>query len=282
MDLSVFIIVLLAAFLHATWNTFVKADGDPLIFMAAMWMGSRLVAALFTPFVPFPPAEAWPYILLSVAIHQGYVAGLLLAYKYGELSHVYPLARGSGPLLVALLSVALIGETLSQTAMLAVFLIAVGIMSLAFTRGTQGLHNPLGVVFALLTGVFIAAYTITDGIGARLAGNPHSYSAWMFSLEWIPFVAYVFWKRGRETLPQLGAVWKKATFVGLLSVAAYWTVIWAMTVAPIALVAALRETSIIFAVLFGVLFLKERLSLMRVVATFTALIGVALLRFSRH
>ncbi|MEM7446290.1 MAG: EamA family transporter, partial [Pseudomonadota bacterium] len=166
MELYVFLIVLAAALLHATWNAFVKADGDRLTFMAVLITAGGIVALATTPFLPFPSAESWPYIALSVLLHQGYMGFLLLAYRAGDLSHAYPLARGSAPLIVALLSIALIGEHLSQGALIAVVMIGVGIMSLAFTRGAQNLRNPVVVIFALTTGLFIAGYTITDGLGA--------------------------------------------------------------------------------------------------------------------
>ena len=234
-----------------------------------------------TPFLPLPAPESWPYIALSVLLHQGYSIFLLLAYRYGDLSHVYPLARGSAPLIVAFLSLTLLGEQLSRGALLAVFMIGAGVVSLSFTRGAQGLRDPWAVFFALGTGLFIAGYTVTDGAGARLAGGAHGYSAWMLGLEGLPIAVFVLWKRRTRALAQVGRIWKPAVLMGLISLAAYWTVIWAMTVAPIALVAALRETGIVFAVLFGVLFLKERLSLARLAAAFMTLAGAALLKFNR-
>lgn len=281
MEVHVFFLVLLAALCHATWNAFIKIDGDRLVFMAVMMAASGAAALSVTPFVPLPAPESWPYIAFSLLLHNGYIVFLLLAYRYGDLSHVYPLARGSAPLIVAFLSVTLLGEQLTGSALLGIFIMAAGIMSLSFTRGAQGLRDPWAVFFALGTGLFIAGYTFTDGVGARLAGSAHSYSAWILGLEVIPIVAFMLWKRKMCALPQIRQIWKPALLMGLISLAAYWTVIWAMTVAPIALVAALRETSIIFVVLFGVLFLKERLSLARLAATFFTLAGAALLKLNR-
>ncbi len=281
MENHVFFVVLLAALCHATWNAFIKVDGDRLVFMAVLLASSGIGALSTTPFLPLPAPESWLYIALSVLLHQGYTIFLLLAYRYGDLSHVYPLARGSAPLIVAFLSVTLIGEQLTRHALLAIFMMGVGIMSLSLTRGAQNLRDPWAVFFALGTGLFIAGYTITDGVGVRLAGNAHSYSAWMLGLEAIPVVAIVLWKRKMRALPQIKRIWKPATLMGLISLAAYWAVIWVMSVAPIALVAALRETSIVFAVLFGVLFLKERLSLARLAAMFMTLAGVVLLKVNR-
>jgi len=281
MDAGVFVVVLLAALFHATWNAFVKADGDRLLFMGVMAGGSGLAALATTPFLPLPAPESWPYILASILLHQCYSLSLLLAYRHGDLSHVYPLARGSAPLIVAALSLTLVGEALSGQGLLGVGLIGLGIMSLALTRGAQKLGNPLAVGFALGTGCFIAGYTLVDGLGARLAGSAHGYAAWMLGLEWIPFVLFVAVRRRGSALSALPRIWKRAFVLGLMSVAAYWAVIWAMSVAPIALVAALRETSIVFAVLFGVLFLKERLSLARLAATLAMLAGSVLLKTGR-
>lgn len=281
MEVHVFFLVLLAALCHATWNAFIKIDGDRLVFMAVMMAASGAAAISVTPFVPPPAPESWPYIVLSLLLHNGYIVFLLLAYRYGDLSHVYPLARGSAPLIVAFLSLTLLGEQLTGAALLGIFIMGAGIMSLSFTRGAQGLRDPWAVFFALGTGLFIAGYTVTDGVGARLAGSAHSYSSWVLGLEVIPIVAFMLWRRGPRALPQIRRIWKPAMLMGLISLAAYWTVIWAMTVAPIALVAALRETSIIFVVLFGVLFLKERLSLARLAATFATLVGAVLLKTNR-
>jgi len=281
MELSVFLVVLLAALLHAAWNAFVKNNNDRILFMAILIAAAGVGALVTLPFLPSPAPQSWFFIGLSVLFHIGYSIFLILAYKYGDLSHVYPLARGSAPLIVALLSFSLIGEQLSHQALLVIIIMAAGIMSLSLTRGVQNLRNPKAVFFALGTGLFIASYTITDGMGARLAGSPHSYAAWIFALEGIPAAIFLLVKSRTSAYPQMQKIWKPAFIMGLLSLVAYWAVIWAMTVAPIALVATIRETSIIFALLFGVFFLKEKLSLGQLFATFTTLIGIVLLKISR-
>ena len=268
METYVFFAVVLAALFHATWNTFVKVDGDRLVFMAVMMMGSGVVALGATLFLPIPATASWPYLALSLFFHDGYVFFLLMAYRYGDLSHVYPLARGSAPLIVALVSVTLIGEKLTNHGLLAIFVMTGGIISLCITRGAQNLRNPMAVFFALGTGFFLAGYTLTDGVGA-------------LGLEVIPVLIFVLWRRKTKFVPQATRIWKSALFLGLMSLAAYWTIIWAMTIAPIALVAALRETGIIFALILGVFFLKERLNLARLAAVFTTLVGVTILKIGR-
>jgi drug/metabolite transporter (DMT)-like permease len=281
METHVFAIVLMAALLHATWNAFVKVDGDRLWFMTVLMTGGGLGALCVTPFVAFPAPEVWPYIAASILLHLGYASFLILAYRFGDLSHVYPLARGSAPLIVALVSVTLLDEALSGSALFGVALMAAGIMSLSLTRREQHLNAPLAAFFALGTGLFIAAYTLTDAVGARLAVSAHSYAAWMLGLEWIPLAAFTLWSRRADGMSQIRRTWALAVPMGLLSLAAYWAVIWAMTVAPAALVAYLRETSIVFAVLFGVVILKERLSLARLAAIFATLTGAVVLKLNR-
>jgi drug/metabolite transporter (DMT)-like permease len=250
--------------------------------MMATIMGSQAVVVLFLlPFVAFPPAASWPYLWASIVLHNGYYFFLIMAYRYGDLSHVYPIARGSSPLIVAVVSVVFIGEVLSRQATLSVVLIGLGIISLALTRGASGFRDPRAVLFALGTGVFIAGYTVADGLGARLADSAHSYTVWLFALDGLPLVALTLWLRRGRALEEARKTWKAGVFAGLMSLAAYWIVIWAMTLAPMALVSAVRETSMIFAVLFGVFFLKERLDLARLASTAVTLIGAVMLKTSR-
>lgn len=258
-----------------------KVHGDRLVVMAVMMVSQAVISVCVLPFVTFPSADAWPFILASVALHNGYYFFLIMAYRYGDLSHVYPIARGSAPLIVAAMSVAFVGEVLSRQATLSVALITLGVMSLALTRGASGLREPKAIMFALGTGVFIASYTVVDGVGARLAGSAHGYTFWLFALDGIPLVVMTVCIRKHEALSQARRIWKSGLSAGVASLLAYWIVIWAMTLAPFALVSALRETSIVFAVLFGTFLLKERLDLVRLVATTTTLVGTVMLKTSK-
>lgn len=278
---TVFAMVLGAALLHAVWNTLVKVNADRLVMMAMMMSGQAIIAVSVLPFVAFPTPAAWPYIWASTALHSGYYLFLIMAYRYGDLSHVYPIARGSSPLIVAFVTVVFVGEILSRQATWSVALIALGIMSLTLTRGASGLREPRAILFALGTGVFIASYTIVDGLGARLAYSAHSYTFWLNAIDSIPLVLVAAYLRRGEIRPQVQKTWKIGMFAGVVSLIAYWIVIWAMTQAPMAMVSAVRETSMIFAVLFGVFFLKERLNLARLASTAVTLAGAVMLKTSK-
>ena len=281
MTAGVFAMVLAAALLHAAWNALLKVNADRLILVAIMMMSQAAVAILAIPFVEFPTPASWPYIWASTALHTGYFAFLVLAYRYGDLSHVYPIARGCAPLIVAVVSAAVVGETLSHQETLSVVLIAHGIMSLTLTRGAGGFRDPRAILYALGTGVFIAGYTVVDGLGARLADSAHSYIFWLSLVAGIPITLLALYlSRGRIAV-QVRASWKLGVLAGLVCLLAYWIVVWAMTQAPLALVSAIRETSMVFAVLFGVFLLKEKLDLARLASTTVTLVGTVLLKTSK-
>ena len=281
MTTGVFAMVLGAALLHAAWNALVKVHGDRLVLIAIMQISQVAVALAVVPFVAFPTPESWPYIFASTALNTAYFLFLISAYRYGDLSHVYPMARGSAPLIVAVLSVAVVGEILSDQALLSVGLIALGIMSLTLTRGAQGFRDPRAMLYALGTGVLIAGYTVVDGLGARFAESAHSYTFWVHLLNGIPITLLALYLRRGQVSSSVRTSWKLGVLAGLISLLAYWIVIWAMTQAPLALVSAVRETSMVFAVLFGVFFLKERLNLARLASTGLTLIGTVMLKMSK-
>ena len=281
MDLIVFAMVLAAAVMHAVWNAVVKVQGDRLVMMAMISGWGGICSLLVLPFVPLPSIEVWPYIGISIVLKNAYYLLLISAYRHGDLSHVYPIARGTAPLIVTLISVGILGETLTPSGLFAVILIGVGVLSLAATRGQESFVNLKPAVFALATGIFIALYTVVDGLGARISGNPHSFIFWQFFLDGFPLVLFVLALRGRAALKVVRANWAVGLFGGVVSLIAIWLVIWAMTLAPMAYVSALRETSIVFAVLIGAVFLKERLDLRRLTAIFLTMAGSLILKTSR-
>ena len=172
-------------------------------------------------------------------------------------------------------------ETLSRVGILSVVLIALGIMSLTLTRGASGFREPKAILYALGTGVFIAGYTVVDGLGGRLADSAHSYVFWLNLFDGIPITILAFYLRRDQVIVQVRASWKLGVLAGIISLLAYWIVIWAMTQAPMALVSAVRETSMVFAVLFGVFFLKERLNLARLASMTITLFGAVMLKMSK-
>lgn len=281
MTTGVFAMVLGAAILHAAWNALVKVNADRLAMVAVMMMSQVAAAALVIPFVAFPTPESWPYIWASCVLNTAYCVFLIMAYRHGDLSHVYPISRGAAPLIVAVVSVVVVGETLTRQAGLSVVFIALGIMSLTLSRSADGVRNPRAMLYAMGTGVFIAGYTIVDGLGARLAVSAHSYVFWVHLFNGIPIALLALYLRRGRLRTSVGSTWKVGVLGGVVSLLAYWTVVWAMTQAPLALVSAVRETSMVFAVLFGVFVLKERLDLARLAATGITLIGTVMLKLSK-
>lgn len=278
-DGLVLILVLVAALLHACWNALVKVNADRLVGIALLAASAGLVSFAIIPWVAPPAAPSWPYLACSVLLHVGYNLFLIRAYAYGDLGQVYPLARGAAPLLVALVSVVFIGESLSLGGLTAVLLLALGVMSLAFKGGGALPTDPRAVGFALITSMFIAGYTVTDGLGARLSGSAHSYALWLFALDALPMTAIAIAFRRGSLLQTVERSWLPGLAGGAMSLGAYWIVIWALTQAPMALVAALRETSVVFAALIAVVWLNERFTGWRICATAAVGLGVVLLRF---
>lgn len=279
MDLSVVALVLLAAVFHASWNALVKVNGDRLTVMALITGGSGLICLPLLPFLPPPDPASWPYLGLSVLWHVGYQLFLLQAYRHGDLGHVYPIARGAAPLLVLGLAFLVAGESVGAGQVAAIIVMAAGIISLAFRGGPPLKDDPRPVLYALGTAVFIASYTVTDGSGARLTGSPHSYTVWLFALNAVPMTAIVVAVRGRDTLAACRRHWRHGLAGGALSLAAYWLVIWALTLGPMGPVAALRETSVIFAAVIGAVFLRESFGRFRIAAAGLVAVGILLLRF---
>jgi len=267
--------VLVGALLHATWNAVVKSGRDKTLDMVTVSMGGALIGLAIIPFVPLPESASLPYLAASVSVHFAYYVLVAAAYRAGDMSLTYPIMRGGGPLIVAATSGLVLGETLSGFALWGVLAICAGVLSMALgaRHGSRA-----AVLYALANAVVIAVYTYADGLGARAAGSAVSYAAWLFVLSPLPFLAYVLWTRpaemGRHVLTRPFAL----VLGGACTVGSYVLALWAMTRAPIAVVAALRETSILFAAVIGWLVLKEALTPGRVLASCAIAAGVVLLR----
>lgn len=273
----VFLVVLMAAVLHAGWNALVKSGGDPYMRLAIVNLTHTIAVLPLLFVVELPPAEAWPWLLGSVAAHLAYYFFLAAGYRVGDLSHVYPIARGMAPPLVAMGALLTAGETLSLGGGLAVMLVCLGIWWVS--GGGPRDRRPL--FLALGTGAMIAAYTICDGMGARASGDALSYIVWLFLLDGWPFAVAVALRGKTAWRGKLARAWKPAVGGGLMSIIAYGTVIWAMSVAPMAYVSALRETSVILAAAIGTLLLGEPFGRRRILASAIVVLGVVMLQASR-
>ena len=274
MSLAVFLAVLFAAALHAGWNALVKLGLDRFSAILCLALVQGGIALVLLPFFGLPPRAAWPWVLAGSALHSGYKLVLIRAYGHGDLSQVYPLSRGTAPLIVAVAGALFLGETMDSARVAAVIAIAAGIMLMA---GKGGLTR-IGLGWALATASFTAAYTLADGVGARIAGSASAFTLTMFVLDGLIMLAYGLAARGGGAVVALLPAWRGGLAAGAMSLAAYWIAIWAFTQAPLAMVAALRETSVLFAMLIGALWLKEKLTPRRWAAGALILAGVALMR----
>jgi len=272
-------LVLLTALMHASWNAMVRAGDDRLSSLALMTGTTALMALPVLPFLPLPNLETWAILAFTLIPHTGYKLFLARAYTHGDLGHVYPIARGSAPLLVAIGAFLLLGETLSLWAIGGLVLVTGGIMSLAWKKRGGTAEERKATLYALITAGFIATYTMSDGIGGRVAESPLTYVFWLFLLDGSLFFAIGLKQRGWKSLRATRSVWTVAFGGGALQMIAYTIVIWAMSVAPLGPISALRETSVIFAAILSAYMLKEPIGRIGIAAAVTVALGVALIRF---
>lgn len=268
-------LVLLAAILHASWNALVKG-GDVVTRLVLVNLSAALFTLPLILWVPAPAPASWPWLAGSVSVHQIYYLFLILAYGAGDLSQVYPIARGTAPLLVALGGWLVAGEQLDRQGLLAVGLISLAIVSLAWERH-GGRRPKRAALYALCNGVVIACYMVLDGMGGRRAGDVYGYVAWLFVLEGLLVGAAALLIRGRRLLADCGSHWRASLAGGAFSATAYGIVIWAMTQVPLGYVSALRETSVVAAALLGSRWLREPFGRRRLLAASAVVLGVLLL-----
>lgn len=269
-------IVLFGALLHASWNVVVKSSTDKALDTALIHLLGSLIALPLVFIVGWPPMVAWPFILASVVIHIAYYVALTGAYKHGDMGLTYPLMRGVAPILVAVSAFTTLGEHLSPLAWAGVIGVCCGVLVLGLSR--HALDNRRATYFALANAVVIAIYTVIDALGARASGNAVQYVVALFVLDGWPFALMVLARRGRAAWPYVLARWPVAAGGALASLGSYGIALWAMTRAPVASVAALRETSVLFAALLGSWFLKEKFTPRRALGTCVIVGGVMALR----
>lgn len=276
--------VLVGALLHAGWNALIRSGSDKALDTAMIHALGVGIALPLVAVIGLPRAAAWPFLIASMLIHLGYYAALVGAYRHGELGMTYPVMRGLAPLLVATASAGLIGEPLGAAAWAGVAAVSAGVVALGLSRSTTAAGHPTkALCYALANAVIIAAYTVIDGLGVRAGGHALQYVATLFLLNSLPFFALVMWRRaGRraEALRYMAARWPLALGGSLASLGSYAIALWAMTQAPVATVAALRETSVLFAAAIGALWLKEGFGPQRAAGTALIVGGVMALRLS--
>lgn len=272
MSLGIFCAVLLAALLHASWNAIVKLGGDKLLTTLLVTGWAAVISALALPWLPLPAAESWPWLAASTLLQTAYYMLVARAYHVADMSLSYPLMRGCAPLLVALAGSVILGEHLPASGWAGIALISTGILCMAGSGNRRNLQLPLFIA------VVIATYTLVDAQGARLSGNALSYTLWLFLLSGLPLPVWALFARRSQLLTYLRGNWLRSLIGGVGTTTSYAIALWAMTLAPVAIIAALRETSILFALLISAVLLKERISRRRMGAALLMVIGVVALR----
>ncbi|WP_422746591.1 EamA family transporter [Mycobacterium sp. WMMD1722] len=276
---TVVLAVLLSALLHAIWNSLAHNVADRLTGFALIGLVDGAGGAAMAALAGLPPAGAWPFIIASAALHVVYNLMLLASYQLGEFSQMYPLARGTSPWVVALISVLVLGRDLPASELVGILLVSAGLIGLVVAGGRPARGDVPALVAATVTGLTIAAYTVVDGVGV-LQAPLFAYTGWMFLLQGPPIAAITVVKRRRKLIGALRTSAVPGIAGGAISIAAYTIVLWAQTSGALAAVAALRETSIVFGALIGAWFLGERMGGRRAVAAAVVLVGVLLISLS--
>ncbi|QIC14765.1 EamA family transporter [Providencia vermicola] len=281
MTTTILLAVLFAAFCHACWNALVKFGNDRFfgLVMIAFFSGVLTLPALFL--LGLPPVNALPWLTLSVIFHIGYTYFLSQAYTHGDLGQIYPISRGSAPLITALLSLIIFNEMLSLSGFLGILLIISGVVIIAFA-GKKFTFNikRKALFYALCTAFFTACYTLSDGQGSRASEDPIIYTLWLFLLNGIVLIIPGIIKYKTTLFQGIRQYWRSGLMGGLMQLISYGIAIWAMSQASIVLVAAIRETSVLFAMFLSIVFLKEKFNMMRIIACLVILSGVLLAKLA--
>jgi len=279
MENVVFLAVLFAAACHAGWNALIKVGLDPLSTTTLISLGAGLVALAFVPLVGVPAWAAWPWLIASVLVHLFYFASLIESYRTGDLGQVYPIARGSAPLMTATVTTLFVGEKLSLIGWGGIVALVVGVLLLSARGGRElAMVDRRAIGFAFFTALTVCGYSVVDGIGARLSGNANVYSLSLFVGIAVAMLPYALFRDGRDVIPAMQRFWCRGLVGGALQLLSYGIAIWGMTVAPIAIVATLRETSVLFGAIIAVVVLKEPLRTARVLAACLIVCGLIMIR----
>lgn len=280
MSIDVMLALLLGALLHASWNAFVRSATDKFLDAVLIISGMGFLAACLLPFVPLPSFASWPYLMASIVIHVGYFTFVVLAYRHAELSFAYPVMRGTAPAFSAIAAAVLLKESPSPLGWTGVLLISSGVLVLALDSWRAGSLRRASLIFALANAGVIVIYTIVDGVGARLSGNAVSYTGWMLFLAAVPAVLVSLVRRRGTMASYFRHNLARGIAGGACILGSYGIALWAMTRAPIALVAALRETSVLFAMILATFFLGEQISRTRFLSILAVTAGAIAIKIS--
>ena len=274
MDPIVFTAVILASFFHATWNGMVKKHSNKVTALSAVILGHVPMSIIAIIFLPMPSFKSLPYIIASAFIHQGYNWFLLKSYNLGDLTKVYPIARGFGPIIATIISIFFLGLVISKASVISISLVCVGIITIGLF-GYKVINNLKIVKYSLITGIFIGLYSIIDGYGARVSLSAISYMSWGFILSSILFPILLKINKYYNIFKNIINDGKAIFWIGgSISYLVYGVVIWGFTKAPIPMVSALRESSIVFAIFIGFFFLDEKINLAKLISITLIFVGV--------
>jgi len=277
MDPLVFMAIIAAAAMHATWNAVLKIRLDPFLALALIAGACTVLALPVALMLGPPPAHAWLWIAASISVHIVYYLTLTSAYRIADMGLVYPLARGGSPLITTLLSLLLLGEPIDGQGVLGVAVLAAGVLTIALQPRGTGLDKR-ALILSGACAVSIAIYSVIDGLGARSTGNAHLYAAWLFVMEGPVVVTVALLRHGRENVAKMKSFLGPGLLGGAMALGGYWITIWAMTQAPIGLVTAVRESSVMFAALLGIFILREPVCVRRLLGAALIVAGLALIK----
>jgi drug/metabolite transporter (DMT)-like permease len=281
----IFSCILVAALMHALWNVLLKSGLDKPLETAAANFITALLALPVLLIYGLPEPETYPYIAASIILHLAYFYLVASAYRFGDLNLAYPIMRGSAPILTLVFGYLFLNEQVSNSVMTGIFLVSAGVILLGLRKTGTSVHHLKALLFALGNALVIALYTVVDGHGVRLSNNAWSYVSLLMFLHGCIFLLLVFWQRKRQQLLFVSLSYLRSRFMypligGACIIGSYSIALWAMTQAPISLVAAVRETSVLFAFLFGVFYLKESLYPQRILGAIGVCGGLVLIRIS--
>lgn len=278
MSLLVFGLVLMAAACHASWNAIVKGGTDTLLSTVLVVFGAMLMAGVVLPFLDMPARASWPFIAVSMLLQVAYYVLLANTYRIADMSQTYPVMRGTAPLIVACAGTLFLHDAVAPAGWIGIVVICLGVLSMALARRAG--QDSRGVRLAMINAVFIASYTLVDGAGVRLSGAPAAYTLWIFLLTGVPLLVWALATRHRAFIRYLRGNWPMGMVGGAGTLVSYGVALWAMTQAPVAMVSALRETSILFGVLISGLILKEHIGRQRLIAVAVIALGAGVLRLA--